>query len=81
MEDGYYWDTGDVTVGVITGSHGWRALRYALARPRLWRNIPRVLRHWRAPVYRLPDHSFFLKAVLEMFPDDDYTIDYFETEL
>lgn len=75
MDDGY-WDTGDVTVGVITGSHGWRALRYALARPRLWRNIPRILRYWRAPVYRFPENSLFLKIIRERYGDDhDFKMD------
>lgn len=70
MED---WDTDDVTVGVSTRSH-WRALRYALARPRMWRTIPRILRQWRAPVYRFPD-PVILKQLLAQFPDDDFAMD------
>lgn len=70
MEDGY-WDTGDVTVGVIYGSRGWRALRYALVRPRLWPNIPRILRKWRKPDPREAARTF-LELARETFGDDDF---------
>lgn len=47
--EGVRFDAGTLDLGIIRGSHGWRALRYALIRPWRWWRIPMVLRYWHGP--------------------------------